>query len=263
MKTSIRTRFISGFMSLVLLSLIMLFSAPTSVNAADSESGIVLGTITGHQASSDLKEYLADNNVYVDSDDEISLVDNDGVELQVVSYDSETMVTVHTISGYDEEDEGLIKSDVPFTVSKTRATPSFTNNHKNNTITFRGTVTYTVSDIEIDGYDRAAYRPMSTSFYYTRKSTATVTVTKVESNFRTRGSLYNTSTGNIESLTYNYDITNNVSSPVASRTYSAANSLSSTYRIIYSNGKGEGPLFSYRLYFSDGTSDGVDSYPMK
>lgn len=262
MKNSKSNRIFSCLLSLSLLTYLLFIISPASVHAIDSEQVVTLATISGQQASSDLKEYLADNEVYVEPNDEISLVDNNGVELQVVSQVSETVVTVHVISGFDEENEGLVKSDVPFTVSKSRATPSISNSHKNNTITFRGTVTYTVSNIEIDGYDRAAYRPMSTSFSYTRNSSATVTVTRVESNFRTRGSLYNTSTGEIEADSHNHDITKNVTNPVAGSTYSEANILSNTYRIIYSNGRGEGPLYSYRMYFSDGTSDGVDSYPM-
>ncbi len=248
---------------LVILSTLCLFLFPNPTKAIEAPTGYVMGTITGKQASYELQKYLADNNIVVDSNDEISLIENDGIELRVVTQETEDIYTVHILSGYDETNDGLVKSDVPFTINKSRSSQSFTETHKNNTITFRGTATYTVSELPFGpfGYS-VGFRPMSMSFYYTQKASATVDVTRINATFRTNGLLYNMSTDEVEDYWYTYDIAYDVNNPVASRTYSKSDMLSDTYRIAFGNGDGEGPFFGYEIYFSDGSADTVDDYKL-
>ncbi len=263
-KNSKSNRIFSCLLSLSLLTYLLFIISPTSVHAIDTEQAVTLATISGQQASNDLKQYLVSNDISVKPTDEISLINDGNIKLQVISQESEDTYTVSVISGYNQQGTQITKSDVPFVPNLSRSSPSFSYNYKNNTITFTASVTYDSEYLNIDGYDRIAYRPLSTSFRYTRSSSATVTITKVESTFRTGGALYQVSTGSILNDDYYYDITNNISSPNPSINYSKSRELSNYLRIIFASGADdEGPLLSYAIYYSDGTSNTMDSINMR
>lgn len=238
---------------------------PSSVNASSVEKvekKTVLATVTGQRASVGLKEYLTKNNVPVNSSDKISLIDNGNLILQVIKQLSPTEYTVYAITGYDETSNGMVKSNVPFKVSRARSSPSITESFYDNTITFTASVTYNFHSLTIDGYDRAGFQPVSTSFSYTRSSSADVSITDIDTTFVTRGAYYNLTTERVTNDDYSYSIVNNVSNPSASRTYTKTKSMNSGYCIIYaSGGDDEGPRLNYVISFSNGkyaTGDGIN-----
>ncbi len=261
MKKSLHAFRILSVLGILLLFCLMLF--PTAnVDAVESNNTVVLGSMDASYADKDLKAYLAENGINIEPGDIISLVRNSSNvrssttnELKVVQQDSSDVITVHTLIGYDEDQNGTAPADVPIDATNGRLTKSLSFNYKSNTITLTVSATYTIDHITIDGYDRAAYRPLSSSFMYTRSSSANVTVTSIDTSFITSGALYSLTTNSITSDSYSYTIENTQYDPVASKWYPKSRNMTSNLRIIYTNGGwNEGPWMSYLIKFSDGTS---------